>query len=268
MGSDPEVFVANKDGEIFMCIETFPGTKEEPFLLQDDVSILEDNVLFEYNVAPSYSKEEFVGKHLRAFETISQYLSDRGAKPVVIPCYHFNLEELDRHYQAMQFGCDPDFNAWSRKITPKVDAYTPIRSAAGHIHFGIDGFTDHTRFEFVQLLDAILMVPMLDSEIKSERRTLYGKAGAMRVKPYGVEYRTPSNFWINSRDHMELIWDIAEEAVERLNNGERVDPMDRVDIFNAINDHDDIAKTKIIEKYAGTIADRARLARSRHTVVG
>jgi hypothetical protein len=49
-----------------------------------------------------------------------------------------------------------------------------------------------------------------------ERKKLYGKAGAMRIKPYGVEYRTPSNWWTFTDERCMWVWDATERALNNL----------------------------------------------------
>ena len=50
----------------------------------------------------------------------------------------------------------------------------------------------------------------------AKRRELYGKAGAYRVKPYGVEYRVLSNFWLKSPALMQWVYDNTILAFKRL----------------------------------------------------
>ncbi len=38
----------------------------------------------------------------------------------------------------------------------------------------------------------------------TERRGMYGKAGAFRPKPYGVEYRTLSNAWLSNDERISI----------------------------------------------------------------
>ena len=48
----------------------------------------------------------------------------------------------------------------------------------------------------IQRCDLFLGVPSVLMDEGELRKQLYGKAGAFRPKPYGVEYRTLSNFWV------------------------------------------------------------------------
>jgi hypothetical protein len=50
------------------------------------------------------------------------------------------------------------------------------------------------------------------------RRRLYGKAGACRYKPYGVEYRVLSNFWVTSAITRRLVWNRMQAALYAMSN--------------------------------------------------
>jgi hypothetical protein len=45
---------------------------------------------------------------------------------------------------------------------------------------------------------------------------MYGKAGAVRAKSYGVEYRVLSNFWLKSEELMGEVYDRAVSAAKNL----------------------------------------------------
>jgi hypothetical protein len=65
----------------------------------------------------------------------------------------------------------------------------------------------------------------------TKRRELYGKAGAFRFKPYGVEYRVLSNFWLHTPDRMEYVWHLVRGAL-----GCRTEPDPLLqDIINSSN---------------------------------
>jgi hypothetical protein len=48
---------------------------------------------------------------------------------------------------------------------------------------------------------------------------MYGRAGAFRPKPYGVEYRVLSNVWLRESSMVKWIWNQTFYAVESLFNG-------------------------------------------------
>jgi hypothetical protein len=107
----------------------------------------------------------------------------------------FAKEELT-HPKALVFGCEPDYNAWSRKENQKPQSTDEnLRTCGGHIHVG----TKVDMLKGIQNMDLFLGVPSVlldDSPSSIARRELYGKAGAMRPKPYGFEYRVLSNYWM------------------------------------------------------------------------
>ena len=116
------------------------------------------------------------------------------------------------HEEAREFGCDPDFDAYSGGANPPgPDAEDHLfRYSGGHIHIGATNFEAHKvkyMFEdkaimkFVRLMDILVGVPLviLDrDEGSASRREIYGRAGCYRKQKYGVEYRVPSNFWLKS----------------------------------------------------------------------
>jgi len=62
------------------------------------------------------------------------------------------------------------------------------------------------------MMDLYLGVPSVLMDKGELRKQLYGKAGAYRMKPYGVEYRTLSNFWIFSDTTIGWVWDNTDSC--------------------------------------------------------
>ncbi|GAF96989.1 unnamed protein product, partial [marine sediment metagenome] len=106
--------------------------------------------------------------------------------------------------EARRFACDPDFDPYDISINvmaPDASEGT-LRSCGGHIHLGNEKVGDDfdMQLEVVKTMDIFLGMPslLLDKDPTSQRRReLYGKAGAHRPKPYGVEYRALGNFWLS-----------------------------------------------------------------------
>jgi len=71
------------------------------------------------------------------------------------------------------------------------------RFAAGHIHVGYDTSTVPPDI-MAKFLDLSLGLSTLHLDKQGARRQFYGVPGLFRAKPYGVEYRTLSNFWLRS----------------------------------------------------------------------
>lgn len=130
------------------------------------------------------------------------------------------LNKLDPNNQV--FGCTPSFSAYppseKQLQIDTVDAREyRVRAAGGHIHLGhtqIPKMDDHR--ELVMLLDIIVgnTCVLIDRDKGNrERRKLYGRAGEYRLPPYGIEYRTLSNFWLHSSQLTSLVFGLCRLAL-------------------------------------------------------
>jgi hypothetical protein len=136
---------------------------------------------------------------------------------------HFGKEMIDAQpLEARELGCDPDYNAWTGKVNPVPDVETPFRTGAGHIHIGWTQGQNPKNEAHLQVcrhlirnLDYVTMpTTLVDTDVT--RRKLYGAAGAFRPKSYGVEYRTPSNFWLASDELMGWMYDLIVNGIRTL----------------------------------------------------
>jgi hypothetical protein len=230
IGSDPEFFL-NKDGKMVSAEGLIGGSKHSPILLPIG-AMQEDNVMVEFNIPPALSQENFT-------TSISEVLS--FLKNEVIPDYeHLYIpsaefdETMLKSEQARTFGCEPDFNVWLQKnnISPKPEQLGNLRVAGGHVHIGCGGLSYESRITLGKKLDLFLGVPSLLLDEDDRRRDYYGKAGSIRQKEYGLEYRTLSNFWLNSKEMMNWVYanaikavkytgDVKDSVVDIINNADR-----------------------------------------------
>ncbi len=222
-GSDPEFFVV-KDGVPVSAIGIVKGDIEHRIKM-DGHEFYYDNVLAECAIKPGATKEEV----LQNFEEcISIYLD------LVRPCtletrasYVFPDSELNTE-AARKAGCAPDTCAYDMELkTPPVDAIENgnLRSSGGHIHVGDELLISdgHEPWLCVYMWDLLLGVPSLyldKDESSKVRRTIYGQPGRYRVKPYGIEYRTLSSFWLRSPRLVGLIYDLTQLGLEVVRSGE------------------------------------------------
>lgn len=201
LGYDVEVFLMAESGNPLPACGLVPGTKWEParfpFKTNKGHTIQCDNVALEIGVPYAVSRvawNNIVNNSNRyAHKYVLENLRLGGISSVA--SWEFEDEELT-HPDAWVFGCEPDINAWTGEINPKPHAAEPnLRSCGGHVHIGIPNMSSKDKFRLIQLLDYYLGFPLSLSDPDRRRQQLYGKPGAMRFKPYGVEYRTPSNWW-------------------------------------------------------------------------
>ena len=98
----------------------------------------------------------------------------------------------------------------------------------------------------VKQMDFFLGLPSLFYDDDQMRREMYGKSGACRYKPYGVEYRTLSNAWLKSEKLMRWVFRNAQAGMHALEDG-RILTAKYGDIQNIINNSDKDAAMKIVK---------------------
>lgn len=218
LGADPEVFFI--DGEKTVSAEgLLGGTKGEPKAISEvGHSIQEDNVLAEFNIPPSKTKEDFRENinycmdYIREVARVNNFDLGTGASAIL-------EDEYLQSDQARAFSCERDFNAHTKTANPIINNNTNLRSAGGHIHIGYDNPDESVSEELILLMDIILGVPALFIDKDTRRRELYGKAGCFRFKSFGVEYRTLSNFWIHDNDLIDWVYESTHKVIDLYNKG-------------------------------------------------
>lgn len=227
VGADPELFIRNpNNGDFVSAHDKVPGTKYEPFKVPSG-AIQVDGTALEFNIDPAATVDEFVNNINAVRATLNSYVP--GYNVVAEPVAYFGEQyftwEVPSH--AKELGCEPDFCGWTRDMNPRPDpGFVPMRTASGHIHIGwTEGADvyDKAHFEYcakvARQMDYYLGVPSLLWDQDSTRRKLYGKAGAFRPKPYGVEYRVLSNRWLDSDALMRWVYDAVQQGMGTALNG-------------------------------------------------
>lgn len=211
LGADPEVFLLNKNNQLVSCVGLVKGTKWEPSPIPGmpkGFTVQQDNVALEFGIPPACTAKQYadyIQQVLLSSRNLVKGLSYSRSSCEIFP--ESEMQTAEAHI----FGCEPDFNAWTGKENPSPKPPHPfMRSAGGHIHV-------ETRLDKIAVIRAMDLFNGLTSVLRDKngqaRRALYGKPGAFRPKPYGVEYRTLSNYWIFSRTEIERQWKLAEKAL-------------------------------------------------------
>lgn len=224
VGADPELFVRGPDGYIsghtFEC-----GTKAAPQQTPHG-SVQVDGLALECNVTPSKTANEFIFNLDGVIEDLSEIVKIRGFELVPVPTVQFGkkyISSLPKEVQAL--GCNPDFNAYTMEENVPPNANLPFRTGSGHIHIGWRKPTtiDYDHFTFcgylTRELDYYLGLPSLRWDNDKQRRRMYGKAGAFRPKPYGVEYRVLSNAWLNEPHLPSYVFEQTMLCCQRIKEG-------------------------------------------------
>ncbi len=179
------------------------GTKEKPIPIPNtghlkDFKMQEDGPAVEFNIPPCGTSPSFGNAIINSLDYLAAYLSTKGLVPLQSTRF---VELTDEHFELFPtlrvVGCDPDILAYSENGTTKrpIPEYGKIRGAGGHIHIGYDKKLIPPQI-LAKLLDITLLLPLLKDDKQGKRRIFNGLAGLYRDKPYGMEYRPLSNFWI------------------------------------------------------------------------
>ena len=252
IGADIEVFGKRGDHHVALC-GMIGGTKEAPKQvpnLPEGFMVQEDNVSLEFNIPVCTFKPEFVGAIAIMRNHCAELLKPMGLEVSDKSSFSFSKEELASP-AAMVFGCEPDFDAWKKAVNKRPKSTdAALRTAGGHIHVGT---RDVDMVDGIRAMDLFIGVPSIlvdSSEESQKRRELYGKAGAMRPKPYGFEYRVMSNFWMFKDAYADWIYNQTNRAMGFCAGGQKISKSLAGDIQNCINNSDKTLAQKIVNLYA------------------
>ncbi len=230
IGADPEFFL-EMEGKFISAINKVGGSKDHPEPIGNGCAVQEDNVAVEFCIPPSDNAKAFYNSIMYSLSQIKERIPEFTFSKVASA--EFDDNEL-AHPRAMEFGCEPDFNAWTGRKNPRPHAPNhKLRSAGGHVHVG--DVTDLNKRQLIQAMDLFHGVPSVKLDPDTVRRKLYGKAGAFRPKTYGVEYRTLSNFWIWDKGLVDWVYHQTSRAVDFVRSGNVLSKEDGTLIQDAIN---------------------------------
>lgn len=223
IGCDPEVFVKNAQGEFVSAHGMIPGTKTEPLKVRNGM-IQVDGMALEFGIDPAATKKDFVYRINDVLSQLKEMLPE-GHSLSISSIAEFSPEVIAAQpEEALELGCDPDYNAYTLDKNPRPRLTNPnIRSAGGHVHIGWGAklpTRDPKHIEACAALaaemDYYMGAASLAWDKDSVRRSIYGAAGAFRPKPYGMEYRSGSNQWLKSDELIGFVFDTTTRAVESL----------------------------------------------------
>jgi len=153
------------------------------------------------------------------------------------------LEKRDKSFtDCVRFGCDPDIFPkyyklmdFEKEDCKIIDASNhEYRYAGGHIHIqnmssNSDIYLDNIELApiifdfFVGTNNVILERPATILSQEKARLKYYGRPGRIRIQKYndkvnGIEYRPPSNHWLNDMYHINSILSSAGIAANIIEN--------------------------------------------------
>lgn len=226
-GSDPEFMLAKEDGTLVSAIKVLKGkSKNNKLALPNGQATFYDNVLIEFNIAPSPTFRDFEENFGVALRAASEVVAKDGLILRQQSSATFPLSEcMDEESQ--RFGCDPEYSIYKTDKKGVIQQLQPptlpkgntFRSCGGHIHIGhpVATFESGNPPMVVKMMDLFVgnSALLIDPDPTSQaRRKIYGGAGTHRLADYGLEYRTLSNFWLAKPFLAEIIYRLTRLAVQ------------------------------------------------------
>jgi hypothetical protein len=244
LGADIELGLYHMNTSQYIPATSFntPGTKGEYVELRDSSDVVvgtyhRDNITVEYQTIPSCgTAQDFASAVVRPFGALNRHYSDFiNADLEAAPAVHFGDPEMLLVPEALEMGCEPDMCAYTLEEVkgPKAATLGPWRVCSGHVHFGHEALAKASLEEkalFVRLLDRLVGVGVVGAVYTAtwRRRFFYGQAGRFRIKPYGLEYRTPDNSWTAASS--KNMWARCVHAFNIWMAGDAQKVLDRIEV--------------------------------------
>lgn len=250
VGCDPEIFV-KKNGIFHSAHGLVKGTKDHPFKVEKG-AVQVDGMALEFNIDPAHDETAFITNVSHVLSQLRAMVPD--FELAAVPVADFDpLHMKAQPAEALELGCDPDYNGWTGEVNPKPDGNRNFRTASGHVHIGWTNDIDPTDPAHQGLCNAVarqmdfyLGLPSLWYDTDTRRRSMYGEGGCLRYKPYGMEYRTLSNQWLNSEKLMGWVFRNAVKGTRELLDNSNALFAKYGDIRHIINTSDKGAAEHII----------------------
>lgn len=214
VGSDPE-FMLVDGNNLKSAIEKIKRNAEDRIKIKGH-EFYYDNVLGECAVKPASGKEKVIASFKECLEIYAELVSP--LKLTARAYAEYPESELN-HPDARRVGCAIDRCAYlvaDVKPPKSIIEGTALRSGGGHIHLGSKTLLNEYGLFLaptIVLMDLFLGIPSLyidHDPTSAKRRSIYGQAGRYRIKEYGLEYRTLSNFWLASPKLVGFMYDLSE----------------------------------------------------------
>lgn len=256
LGCDPELFVLGANDKLVPAWEFLPDKSQD--------SIYWDGAQAEFRVekrredlskVEGFGCQDYLTHQVLAQLSRLKSLSPANTRLSALSSVRLSSEQLaSAKDEWLAFGCQASENAYGlRGLQIDDPRGMPYRFAGGHMHFGLfekDRPLDRI-IEAVKMLDAVLGVCSVAFTPREDpiRREYYGLAGEYRLPKHGVEWRTPSNFWLRAPQLVYYAFSTARKAFQLGWQGFRsqYDASDE-EVVNCINRHDVELAKQLMER--------------------
>lgn len=234
IGADPEVFLFDEKKKHFVSAAGFfPGTKKAPFKV-DKGAIQVDGIALEFNIDPAETEDQFVTNIKTVHSVMESMVKDVNPDWTI---FHTPIVEILPEVwekvpaEARELGCDPDFNVYGApnpNPSEAIEDYAKrlkvaaVRTGSGHIHIGWsegENPEDIAHFEDCRACSSFFQTHQpfqyIEGPESYKRLTFYGGMGAFRPKSYGVELRSPSNYWVKSEQSIRTAFRATKSTFDK-----------------------------------------------------
>lgn len=240
IGSDPEFFIVDKNGEAYPSTHIFKGTKEFPEDKGDGYAILKDNVLVEGNIPPASTKEQFIEFMKFLKDSINEILEIGGMKLYASDSMDYKPRFL-QNAEANEFGCSSYKNAWQLGSFAAANMSRFNKRVAGfHIHIGYkledEGYITKSSMNryIAKAFDYFVVFPSRQYHSDPFREEYYGGYGNYRDTAYGNECRALGGFFTDDK-YLGWTYDQTIKAIEYCSNPDNLPKLDQVDVLETKN---------------------------------
>lgn len=221
IGCDPELFLS-RGGKTIGSERVVPEVKS---------IVMRDGIQVELNPPASMSPAILGSWISQAFRNLDRMVKAQPGVEIdfneVVEVERAELDSLSERSRILL--CTPSKNIYGPRpsMSEAERAAYRIRSAGGHLHFGLRGDLYDERLRMVTWFDVFVgnTCVLIDRDPKAIiRREHYGRAGEYRIPNYGLEYRTLSNFWLRNFTLLDFVFSLSKIAIgvveDSLNGGE------------------------------------------------
>ncbi len=223
IGSDPEMFVENGQGELIPAFKFLKpkatSDRAEGGRTSRGERVYWDGFQAEFETEPNGCLEMLSDSTQRGLATLLQLAKkfDKTARISSKTVFEVPMNVLaETEEKFVEFGCMPSINSYGLEGIKVPARQVTARSAGGHMHFGIGPRSKEKMDMIVKALDAILgvsCVSLFANFDNPARRQTYGLPGEYRTPPHGLEYRTLSNAWLMHPFLMNIVFDYGRRAL-------------------------------------------------------
>ncbi len=221
-----------------------------------DLTIHNDNIMCEIGVTPVpfstnlFDREVIMDDRLMSAR---EYVKSMGMDALHVEVLKDSTVLVDdvlatsKHFS--EFGCMPDYCAYNYDKDEDACSLSGImqRFAGGHIHLGSGNIPELSFEEKLRLIRCLdyKIYPVFYTYDLSPRMENYGAPGRFRLKSYGVEYRTPSNWWTFDEKRIKLIFSLIDDAIDAFNEGKDYSEQDTAESAHYLSEKVKIRKKAV-----------------------